>query len=152
MVSAQNNNAEWIPLFDGNTTQGWKPLAQVEKFEAIDEELRLSSKVNVWVVSDLEMQYFGVECEVKIPLDYKKFNSSLSFRLTGDQGKPKGYQCEIDRERPAAIYGIGLGGWIYPKKETQTQFSQRIMGLFEASSWNHFRVQAIVSMVTIFLK
>ena len=151
MVSAQNNNTEWIPLFDGKTTQGWKPLAQVEKFEAIDEELRLSSKVNVWVVSDLKMQDFEVECEVKIPLDYEKFNSGLGFRLTGDRGKPKGYQCEIDRERPAAIYGIGLGGWIYPKKETQTQFSQRIMGLFEASSWNHFRVRAIGSKVTTFL-
>ena len=151
LVSAQKNNAEWIPLFDGNTTQGWKPLAQVEKFEAIDEELRLSSKVNVWVVSDLEMQDFEVECEVKIPLDYEKFNSGLGFRLTGDRGKPKGYQCEIDRERPAAVYGIGLGGWIYPKKETQTQFSQRIMGLFETSSWNHFRVRAIGSKVTTFL-
>ncbi len=151
MVGAQNNNTEWIPLFDGKTTQGWKPLAQVEKFEAIDEELRLSSKVNVWVVSDLKMQDFEVECEVKIPLDYEKFNSGLGFRLTGDRGKPKGYQCEIDRERPAAIYGIGLGGWIYPKKDTQTQFSQRIMGLFEAISWNHFRVRAICSKVTTFL-
>ena len=151
MVSAQKISAEWIPLFDGKTTQGWKPLAQVEKFEAIDEELRLSSKVNVWVVSDLKMQDFEVECEVKIPLDYEKFNSGLGFRLTGDRGKPKGYQCEIDRERPAAIYGIGLGGWIYPKKETQIQVSQRIMGLFEVSSWNHFRVRAIGSNVTTFL-
>jgi hypothetical protein len=46
------------------------------------------------------MKDFEVECEVKIPLDYEKFNSGLGFRLTGKNGKPKGYQFEIDRYKP----------------------------------------------------
>ena len=37
------------------------------------------------------------------------------------------------------IYGIGLGGWIYPKKIT-LQNSQKASNLFKISSWNHFRV------------
>ena len=58
------------------------------------------------------MKDFVVEGEVKIPLDYKASTPGL-VRLAGDQGKPKGYQCEVDQIKPAAIYGIGLGGWIY---------------------------------------
>ena len=106
-------------------------------------ELHLFSKVNVWVVSDLQMGDFVVETEVKIPLDYKGFNSGLGFRLIGDKGKPKGYQCEIDRGKPAGVYGIGMGGWLFPKGAEQTAAYQKASkGLFKPKEWNHFRVEA----------
>jgi hypothetical protein len=134
---------KWTPLFDGKSTKGWEPRAKVDSFKAVDGELHLFSKVNVWVVSDLQMSDFVVETQVKIPLDYKGFNSGLGFRLIGDKGKPKGYQCEIDRGKPAGVYGIGMGGWLFPKGAEQTAAYQKaVKGLFKPEAWNHFRVEA----------
>lgn len=122
--------AEWVMLFDGTSTEGWTPRAQVEKFEAVDGELHLLSKTNVWVVSKLELADFEVELEVFLP-EEPGFNSGLAFRCQGDKGKPKGYQVEIDRMLPGGIYGIGLGGWLSRNK-----------GELQEGRWNHFRVRA----------
>lgn len=150
-IFLQAENNKWISLFDGKTTDGWSPRSKVEKFEAINGELQLLSKVNVWVLSDLEMKDFEVECEVKIPLDYEKFNSGLGFRLTGKNGKPKGYQFEIDRYKPGAVYGIGLGGWLYPKKEQEIEYRNRSKNLFKPAEWNHARVLCKGSNIKTFL-
>ena len=139
-VLAEDKKSDWIALFDGKSTKGWTPRAKVESFEAKDGELQLFSKVNVWVVSDLKMADFEVEAEVKIPTDYAGFNSGLGFRLVGEKGKPKGYQCEIDRGKPGGIYGIGMGGWLYPAKGAETEYKKRSMGLFKPEEWNKFRV------------
>jgi len=130
----------WELLFDGKSTDNWTPLAEVEIFEAKGKELHLFSKRNVWVVSQQKMKNFEVECEVKIPLDYEGFNSGLGFRLSDGKGKPIGYQCEIDRFKPAGIYGIGMGGWLYPSKTNQQEYNRKIKNLFIAENWNHFRV------------
>ena len=139
-VFAEDKKSDWIALFDGKSTKGWTPRAKVESFEAKDGELQLFSKVNVWVVSDLKMADFEVEAEVKIPTDYAGFNSGLGFRLVGEKGKPKGYQCEIDRGKPGGIYGIGMGGWLYPAKGAETEYKKRSKGLFKPEEWNKFRV------------
>ena len=84
-------SSDWIPLFNGKSTDNWTPRAEVEILEAKGEELHLFSKRNVWVVSQQKMKNFEVECEVKIPLDYKGFNSGLGFRLSNGKGKPIGF-------------------------------------------------------------
>jgi hypothetical protein len=141
----------WVSLFDGKSTANWTPRAEVEIFEAKGEELHLFSKRNVWVVSKQEMKNFEVVCEVKIPLDYQGFNSGLGFRLSDGKGKPIGYQCEIDRSKPAGIYGIGMGGWLYPTKTQQEDYESLIKGLFVAENWNHFRIICKGTSVTTFL-
>ena len=137
------DKTEWTPLFDGKSTKGWEPRAQVESFKAVGDELHLVSKVNVWVVSDLQMADFVAELEVKIPQENAGFNSGLGFRLVGEKGKPKGYQCEIDRSKPGGVYGIGMGGWLYPKGKEQTDtYNKNTKGLFKPKEWNHFKVEA----------
>ena len=134
---------KWKPLFDGKSTKGWEPRAKVESFKAINGELHLTSNVNVWVVSDLQLGDFVAELEVKIPLENTGFNSGLGFRLIGDKGKPKGYQCEIDRSKPGGVYGIGMGGWLYPKGKEQTEaYNKKTKNLFKPEEWNHFKVEA----------
>lgn len=123
-------HAEWINLFDGETTNGWTPRAKVESLEAKNGELHLLSKVNVWVTTKIEMDDFEAELEVFLP-DDPGFNSGLAFRCQGAKGKPKGYQIEIDRKIPGGVYGIGLGGWLSQKK-----------GTLKEGQWNHFRVMA----------
>ena len=137
---AEKTEGAWTPLFDGKSTKGWNPRAKVESFVVKDGELQLFSKVNVWVVSDLKMADFEVEAEVKIPLDYKGFNSGLGFRLVGGRGKPKGYQCEIDQSKPGGVYGIGMGGWLYPSKGKEGDYKERAKGLFKPEEWNKFKV------------
>ena len=141
----------WVSLFDGKSTANWTPRAEVEIFEAKGEELHLFSKRNVWVVSKQEMKNFEVECEVKIPLDYQGFNSGLGFRLSDGKGKPIGYQCEIDRSKPAGIYGIVMGGWLYPTKTQKEEYESLIKELFVAKNWNHFRIICKGTSVTTFL-
>ena len=134
---------EWTPLFDGKSTKGWEPRAKVESFKAVNGELHLTSNVNVWVVSDLQLSDFIAELEVKIPQENTGFNSGLGFRLVGDKGKPKGYQCEIDRGKPGGVYGIGMGGWLYPKDKEQTAaYNKNTKDLFKPKEWNHFKVEA----------
>ena len=151
-VWAAEKESDWIPLFDGKSTKGWEPRAKVESFKAVEGELHLVSTVNVWVVSDLQLSDFVAELEVKIPQENAGFNSGLGFRLVGDKGKPKGYQCEIDRTKPGGVYGIGMGGWLYPKGKDQTAaYNKTTKGLFKPEEWNHFKVEAEGSHIRTWL-
>lgn len=143
--SAMAADSEWIPLFDGKSTKGWTPRGEVTSFVAKDGELHLETKKNVWVVSDLRLADFVVEMQVKAP-QRSNFNSGLAFRCIGDKGKPKGYQAEIDSRQPSqsgGVYGIGLGGWLYPKASQRAEFAEKTKNAYQAKEWNTIRVKAV---------
>ena len=143
-------SAEWIELFDGKTTEGWKPRSEVISFDAKGGDLHLLSKTNCWVTTEIQMSDFEAEIEVLMPKE-EGFNSGLAFRCIGNQGRPKGYQCEIDRQKPGGVYGIGNGGWIYPGKGQTKEFAERIRGNFKKDDWNHFRVKAVGERIQTWL-
>ena len=60
-------SAEWIELFDGKTTEGWKPRSEVISFDAKGGELHLLSKTNCWVTTEIQMSDFEAEIEVLMP-------------------------------------------------------------------------------------
>ncbi|MCG8599452.1 MAG: sulfatase-like hydrolase/transferase, partial [Verrucomicrobiales bacterium] len=135
----------WIDLFADGSTKGWTPRAEVETFEMKDGEIHLLAKNNVWVVSDRAMGDFELTAEILLPEDAaeKGLNSGLAFRLVGEEGKPRGYQCEVEAPSPGqngGVFGIGMGGWLFPKKEEQEAFSQSIEGLIRDGEWNTYRV------------
>ncbi|MGY8768903.1 MAG: 3-keto-disaccharide hydrolase [Pirellulales bacterium] len=142
--NAAKEDNSWIALFDGQTTKGWTPREEVVSFKAVDGELQLLSKKNVWVTSDLKVADFIFEGEAKIPQeDSKGFNSGFAFRCQGETGKPKGYQCEIESADPGSnggVYGIGLGGWLYPKADQKEEHRKRISGVFKPKDWNKYRI------------
>lgn len=144
-LAAADKSADWTPLFDGKTTNGWTPREEVVRFEAKDGELHLLSKKNVWVASDVTMANFIVEAEFKLPKGADAgFNSGLAFRCIAAEGKPKGYQCEIDAQRPTTtggVYAIGMGGWLYPKKEQKADFDAKLKDVFKHEEWNKVRVE-----------
>lgn len=136
---------DWIDLFDGETTNGWTPRGEVETLEVKNGEIHLFSKKNVWVVSDKEMSDFEFTAEVLLPEDADEvaLNSGIAFRLTGEEGKPKGYQCEIEAPFPGengGVFGIGLGGWLYPKEGQKKEHHAAIKGVLKQGDWNTFRV------------
>ena len=99
------------------------------------------------------MRDFEAELEVLLPDDTRKvnFNSGFAYRCSGESGKPKGYQCEIDLQKPAGIYGIGLGGWLYPGREDNRDYQKKVDGLLKERDWNHFRIVARGSLVRTYL-
>ena len=145
----------WISLFDGKTTEGWTPRGDIQSIQAVNGELHLLSNKNIWVVSKVQSTDFEIELEVKLPPpsesknDY--FNSGLGFRLIGEKGKPKGYQCEIERNaggKNGGVYGIGFGGWLYPKGQQQSaQLKTNTKDLFNDIKWNKIHVRAIGNRV-----
>ena len=148
---AKRSDGGWVSLFDGKTAKGWTPRGEVELLKAVDGELHLFSKKNVWVVSDAQATDFEAQLEVKLPEQSEgkgdHFNSGLGFRLIGEKGKPKGYQCEIERAaagKNGGVYGIGFGGWLFPKGPEQTaKIKTTTQGLFNDGNWNKVQIRVV---------
>ncbi len=148
--------AEDIALFNGKDLTGWTARGEVETLEVKDGEIHLLATKNVWVTTDIKMANFDVSLEVLLPADAAemKLNSGLAFRCIGETGKPKGYQCEIEAPAPgsnAGVYGIGLGGWLYPKKGEEKAHRAAIQGLIKEGDWNTYRVVCEGPKITTFL-
>lgn len=147
---------EWIDLFDGKTLEGWSARGETDSLEVSEGEIHLLCKNNVWVVSDRKMKDFEVSLDVFLPEDASaaKLNSGLAFRCTGDSGKPKGYQCEIEAPYPGhngGIFGIGLGGWLYPKKGEEAALQSSLEGILKEGDWNTYRVICHGPLITTFV-
>lgn len=147
----KRNDGGWVSLFDGKSAKGWTPRGEVEFLKAVNGELHLYSKKNVWVVSNAQATNFEAQLEVKLPVQAEEkgdhFNSGLGFRLIGEKGKPKGYQCEIERAaagKNGGVYGIGFGGWLHPKGAEQTaKLKAETQGLFSDENWNKVHVRVV---------
>lgn len=142
---AAEEAGEWVNLFDGKTTNGWTPRGKVEKFDVEAAELVLLTKANVWVTTDVKMKDFEAELQVLTP-EEADFNSGLAFRCQGATGKPKGYQVEIENakdNKSGGIYGIGLGGWLYPAKADEKEFYEKTKQLFRPNEWNQIRLKCV---------
>ncbi len=150
-VVAADEPLTWVSLFDGKTTDGWTPRIQGTSLKAADGELHLVSKKNVWVVSDRVLTNFVFEAEVKMPKG--GINSGLGFRLKG-KGKPKGYQVEIMDEIPGkngGLYGIGIGGWIYPGKNQAAEYASRVKDVVKRFEWNHYRIHCVGARIRLYV-
>ncbi len=137
-LTAVTDDKEWIKLFDGKTLDDWSAKAKGE-VNAKDGEIQILSKgANLWLVHEAEFEDFELIVEAKMPED--GYNSGIGFRCTGE-GKPKGYQCEIDRAKSGMIYAIG-SGWVWPKGAEQTKrFQAMSAGAFDNTKWNTFRIR-----------
>lgn len=136
---------EWVDLFNGRNTKGWTPRADVKTFEVIDGEIHLLATKNVWVTSQRKMSNFEASAEVLLPEEAEEdgLNTGFAFRLVGEEGKPKGYQIEIEGSHPGengAVYAIGMGGWLYPKEGQKEEFLEKINGVIKKGDWNTYRV------------
>ena len=72
------------------------------------------------------------------------------FRCQGI-GKPKGYQCEIDRQKSGMIYAIG-SGWVWPRGTSETKrFQQMTKDAFKNDQWNKFRIRCEGERIQIWI-
>jgi N-sulfoglucosamine sulfohydrolase len=128
-------------LFDGSDLDlaAWDARAEGE-VRAVDGEIHILSKQNLWLVHEKEFKNFELEVEALMPSE-GGYNSGIGFRCVGDK-KPKGYQCELADAKSGMIYAIGKG-WVFPEaKEDQAQYPKTHAKTFNKGQWNHFRVRA----------
>ena len=129
-------------MFDGKSTQGWEPRAKVETFKAVDGELHLSSQVNVWVVSELQMGDFEVETEVMIPQENKGFTRP---RLSPDRrrGQAQGLPMRDRPRQTCRRLRHRHGRLAVPQGPRANRRAQKgHQGSVQARNLNHFRVEA----------
>ncbi len=133
----------WIDLFNGRTTDGWTARGEAE-IKVVENEIHLTAKKNVWVVTDRAFADFILEAEVKVA-GGDGVNSGIAFRCQGEKGKPRGFQCEIDasgRAWTGGLHAIGAG-WIHPENgndESVQAFLRQSKGSFKRDDWNGFRI------------
>ncbi len=145
----QKERGEWIQLFDGKTLNGWSARADGQ-VTVEDGEIHLLAKgKNLWLVHEGEFGDFELQVEAKMPSD--NYNSGIGFRCQGKSGKPKGYQCEIDRQKSGMIYAIG-SGWVWPNGAEETKrFRAMASDCFDNDDWNSFRIRCQGERIEIWI-
>ena len=141
-------NDSWTPLFDGKSLKGWTARAEGE-VSATNGEIQILSKgKNLWLVHEGEFDDFELSVEVLMPMS--GYNSGIGFRCTGE-GKPKGYQCEIENRKSGMIYAIG-SGWVWPNGRSESErFTKMVGDSFKVGTWNRFRIRCEGDHIVIHL-
>jgi len=142
--SATQADEPWIDLFDGSTLHGWTARGEAD-LQVIDGEIHLRAEKNVWVVSERVLADFELQVEAKVA-DGDHVNSGIAFRCSGGgEGRPAGYQCEIDasdRAWTGGLHAIGKG-WIHPYSDDPQSiaaFLATSKGSFKQGEWNRYRI------------
>ena len=129
--------SEWKSLFDGKSMNGWSTKVEGE-VKAVDGEIQILTKKNLWLVSDEEFMDFELEAEVLMPTD--SYNSGIGFRIDNSGKKPLGYQCEVADAKTGSVYAIGKG-WVLPKnKDDWSSFYAKAGDCFKKNEWNKIRI------------
>jgi len=133
-VSAET---QWKSLFDGKSIKGWSTKVEGD-VKAVDGEIQILTKKNLWLVTDAQFSDFELEAEVLMPTD--SYNSGIGFRIDNSGKKPMGYQCEVADAKTGSVYAIGKG-WVLPKsKNDWAGFYAKAGDCFKKEKWNKIRI------------
>ena len=140
-----NDNTPWVPLFDGQTLNGWTQKGGDAKYEVRNGTIvgaTVHNTPNSFLTTDKLYGDFILELDYKVDSTMnsgiqKRSNSFTHYR----DGRIHGYQVEIDPSERAwsgGIYDESRRGWLNPltdNPEAQIAFKQ--------NDWNHYRIEAI---------
>ncbi len=137
-------SAQWTPLFDGKTLDGWsqkggKALYKVENGEIVGSTV--TGQPNSFLTTDKIYGDFELEFDVMVD---STINSGVQIRSNSvggfKNGQVHGYQVEIDPSNRAwsgGIYDEGRRGWLQDlSKKPEAQSA------FKPNQWNKYRVVA----------
>jgi hypothetical protein len=170
MSADQSAGAEWEPLFDGKTLDGWEVLEGEGKFFVEDGAIVGETTAGVkgsYLCTEESYDNFVLELEFKIDEGlnsgvhirsgvYEEETTTLylSGRLklgprTFKVGQVYGYQIEIDTSERAwtgGLYEAGRRGWL------QTlEYNEPARKAFKQGEWNQLRIQAFQDSVKTWL-
>lgn len=148
LISCSKNpkdNTPWIPLFDGETLNGWTQKGGEAKYEVREGSIvgsTVHNTPNTFLTTDKLYSDFILELDYKVD---PTMNSGIQIRSNSfphfKDGRVHGYQVEIDPSERAwsgGIYDESRRGWLNPltnNPEAQKAFKQ--------NDWNHYRIEAI---------
>ncbi|MBX6316472.1 MAG: DUF1080 domain-containing protein, partial [Isosphaeraceae bacterium] len=142
--AAEEDEAGFVPLFDGKTLEGWKKVGGGATYRVEDGCIvgEVGPGPNTFLRTEKTYGDFILKLDAKLDVPG---NSGIQFRshqreAPDGNGRVFGYQCEIDpsdRAWTAGIYDEARRGWLYPlagHPEAQKAFHK--------DDWNHFVIEA----------
>lgn len=131
----------WIALLRGKEQARWSGYDDGEVRFSRDGVTLESSGKNLWISHEADWNDFELTIEVKMP--FGDYNSGVAFHCqVAENGRPRGYQCEIAESLTGGVFAIGSGGWVWPRGEEQVdQFHDQVKDAFRTGKWNHLRVR-----------
>lgn len=137
--------AEWTPLFDGKSLDGWTIKNGWAEYRIEDGAIvgkSVPKSPNTFLATEKNYEDFILELEVKID---QGLNSGIQFRSQSfpeyREGRVHGYQYELDtavRRWTAGIYDEARRGWLYP-----VDFNPKAKTLFKQNEWNKVRIECV---------
>jgi len=114
-AAARAADADWIPLFDGASLEGWEKIGPEEsKWEVKDGAIQGSGSASMLVCTKGPYKNFRYRAEIKIN---DRGNSGLYFRTTRKPGFTDGYEAQIDSTHTDPIRTGSLYGFCHVYKQ-----------------------------------
>lgn len=152
---AEASQAEWVPLFDGETLDGWQNPYDWGEAWVEEGEIRLLADRKFFLVTDREYSDFELQAEVMLPDD--ESNSGFMFRAHVEPNNVYGYQAEVDpteRGWSGGLYDEGRRQWLHPVREDTASvqaFRANAGDAYRHDGWNEYTIRAVGDSLTISL-
>lgn len=140
-----NDSTPWIPLFDGQTLNGWTQKGGDAKYNVREGAIvgtTVHQSINSFLTTDKRYGDFILELDFKVDAT---MNSGIQIRSNSlphyRKGRVHGYQVEIDpsaRAWSGGIYDESRRGWLNPLND-----NLKAQKAFKQNDWNHYRIEAI---------
>ncbi|HSJ04845.1 MAG TPA: SMP-30/gluconolactonase/LRE family protein [Verrucomicrobium sp.] len=153
LLASTLSAADWVPLFDGKTLEGFTQKGGKATYK-VEEEAVVGTTApntpNSFLCTNKDYGDFVLELEFKVD---PRMNSGVQFRSESKpdykNGQVHGYQFEIDpadRAWSGGIYDEGRRGWL---ASLETNDVARYA--FKQNDWNKLRVEAVGERIRTFL-
>ena len=142
-IADDKHDADWVPLFDGTTLNGWEQRNGTAHYRIEDGAIvgrTTDGSPNSFLCTTNDYNDFELEFEVKCD---PQLNSGVQIRSQSkpETGRVNGPQVEIEATKSGGlsgyVYGEATGrGWLTPEKDRNRHSH------FDDGSWNRYRVIA----------
>ena len=139
------DSTPWVPLFDGETLNGWTIKGGEAHYEVRDEIIvgsTVHDTPNTFLTTEKMYGDFILELDYKVD---STMNSGIQIRSNSfpyyRNGRVHGYQIEIDpsdRAWSAGIYDEARRGWLCTMDN-----NPKAQKAFKQNDWNHYRIEAL---------
>jgi hypothetical protein len=157
----EEGGAEWVPLFDGETLDGWEQHSGEAKYHVEDGAIvgtSVPKTGNSFLCTTQTYGDFILEFEY---MGHPTLNSGVQFRsqIRERDDRVFGYQCELedenkDRDWHGGIYDEARRGWIFPMKGDDAAgeaFGEQGKRLWKNGEWNTIRIECRGTHIQTFL-
>jgi len=139
--AADQDEAGFVPLFDGQSLAGWKQAGGQATYSVDDGCIvgTVGPGPNSFLCTEKTYRDFILKLDVKLDVPG---NSGIQIRshIREEKNRVYGYQCEIDpssRAWSGGIYDEGRRGWLFPLKD-----DEKARQAFRRNEWNQFVIEA----------